>query len=288
MLKSRLWLIGILACLAATGVDAQKNESTPADTPSNGSGPIRFKMIRLHQEHGNDCQLFRYEGAARGVCLWFNLEYPEVISAPNEAVKTKITQVIQRWVLQEWCQPGYKTAKTPEMVMQNFIDREKVLRNRVEQVAPEDKDQIELFDRKVKVDYESAHVLSLGHYEECKEMDGMWDEGGIEYMNFRPSTGEPIRLEDVMKPGFEEPLNSIGERRFRAQYKIDANASLAEAGFHFPQNHLQLNRNFSIGRDGLTFFYHTDEIGPRARGGTSFFLPYSDFRSLLRPDAHIP
>jgi hypothetical protein len=220
--------------------------------------------------------------------LWVNLEYPEVISAPNEAAKAKITQVIDRWVLQEWCVAGYKTAKTPEKLVQDFVDREKVLRKSMAQDANGPTDRRELFDRKVKVNYESANVLSLEHYEECQEMDGMWDEGGIEYLNFRPSTGEPIRLQEIMKPGFEKPLNSIAEGRFRTVFQLGPNPGLDGSLFHFPQNHFQLNRNFSIGADGLTFFYHTDEIAARAAGGISFFLPYSDFRNLLRPDAHIP
>jgi hypothetical protein len=273
--------------LAAGSAGAQKNESTPSSTPSSGSGPIQFKMIRLHQERGNGCQTdLPLKGVRRDVCLWVNLEYPEVISAPNEAVRTKIKQAIERWVLEQGC--GVENAKTPEMVVQSQIDQERDFRIEEAQGNSATKDSRWLFDRRVKVDYESANVLSLERYEECKASDAQGDEGGIEYVNFRPSTGVVIRLEDIMKPGFEKPLNSAGEVRFRAQYKLAPNIPFKEALFDFPEDRFQLNRNFSVGPEGLTFFYQNGDIGPLARGGVSFFLPYSAFRNLIRPDAHIP
>lgn len=220
------------------------------------------------------------------MCLWVNLEYLEIISAPNELVKSKIAQVIERWVLEQGC--GVQGARTPGMVVQGQIDQERVVRMQGVQGDPAAKDQRWLFDRKVKVDYESADVLSLERYEECWPSDAQRDEGGIKYVNFRPSTGEVIRLEDIMKPGFEQPLNFAAEGRFRTVYQLGPNPSFKDSLFSFPQNRFRLTRNFSIGLEGLTFFYQTDEIGPRALGGVSFFLPYSDFRNLLRPDAHIP
>jgi hypothetical protein len=66
-------------------------------------------MRRLHKEDGNDCEsniAYAIERSGAEVCVWFNLEYPKVVSAPNEAARAKITKQIDDWVLEEECEPG--------------------------------------------------------------------------------------------------------------------------------------------------------------------------------------
>ena len=135
--------------------------------------------------------------------------------------------------------------------------------------------------------YESVHVLRL-RGEEGEYTGGAHPNDGVSYANFRPSTGEGIRLQDILKPGFENPLNSLAELRFRAVENLDATASLKEAGYVFPQNQFKLNDNFFIDPKGLTFVYDPGEVGCVACGSPRIFLPYADLRNLLRPDARIP
>ena len=143
------------------------------------------------------------------------------------------------------------------------------------------------FERKVEVKFESANVLSLSREQEGFS-GGAHENGRVDYANFRPSTGEPIRLRDILKPGYEKPLNAIGEVRFRASENLDPKASLRENNFKFLNDRFQLNDNFFIDAKGLTFQYNSYEVACFACDAPSVFISYSDLRTLLRPDAHIP
>jgi hypothetical protein len=90
------------------------------------------------------------------------------------------------------------------------------------------------------------------------------------------------------KEGFAAPLNAIGECRFRAFEGLSPQESLKEAHFHFPNDQFQLDQNFAIGAEGLTFYFDADEIAWHAAGPINLLLPYADIQTLLRPDADIP
>jgi hypothetical protein len=115
----------------------------------------------------------------------------------------------------------------------------------------------------------------------------------LTYANFRPATAERIRLTGILKEGFAGPLNNVGERRFRELKGIGLDGDLKEANFRFPNDHFQLNDNFSIDADGLTFYgltfyFNNYEIASYADGPTKLFLPYTDLQVLLRANADIP
>ena len=95
-------------------------------------------------------------------------------------------------------------------------------------------------------------------------------------------------MQNILKPGFEKPLNSIAEVRFRDFAGLAPGADLLKAGYTFHKNQFQLNDNFSIGARGLTFQFNPYEVSCYACRAPVVFLPYSDIRNLIRPDAHIP
>lgn len=278
-MRNCIGLFGLLVCLAAAYSRAQKNEGTPTAAPSQDSGPVHFKMRRLHKESGNDCRGGpKYDLDA---CVWIDIEYPEIISAPSESAKAKINRAIQQWVLAELdgaLETSGPIAESQEALVQDFIEFEKKYR---------DSDAGFWFERKVMVVFESANVLSLSR-DQAGDTGGIHPNGRLDYANFRPSTGEPISLRDILKPGFEKPLNAIGEARFRASNNLDPKASLSENNFWFTKDQFQLNDNFFIDAKGLTFQYNSYEVTCFACGAPSVFLSYSDLRGLLRPDANIP
>jgi len=273
-------LFGLLVCLAAAYSRARKNEGTPTAAPSQNSGPVQFETRRFHKEYGHDCAR---GGEHPGVCVWFDLNYPEVISAPSDSAKTKINHAIQQWVLEEFGSAGDKgdsIAKSQETLYQDFVNRERQNRSAF---SPDSLMGFS-FQRTVKAVYESANVLSLS-----REQDGeIWgrEHGRVDYANFRPSTGDSIRLEDILKPGFEKSLNAYGEVRFRALLHLAPSASLQEAGFN--SDGFYLNDNFTIGPKGLTFEYNVGEDSCNACAMPAVFLPYAGLRRLIRPDANIP
>ncbi len=274
-------LFALLVSLAAIRAGAQ-NGPIPAGAPSNVSAPIQFKQRKLQREFGHDCQPFgdRPAGIRAGVCAWGNIEYPEVVSAPNETVENKITRAIGQWVLEyEPVQSG-EVARTPDAVIQDFIDRAKGDGSGLGNF------EFGHLDRKVKVNYESTNVLCLERDEEWYRPNHV--EELVDFMNLRASTGEPIRLKDILKPGSEEALNSIAEARFRDEQDIDPTDSFEKAGL--AMDPFRLDDDFAIGADGLTFSFNDIYLigASRVSHGIKFFLPYSAFRNLLRPDANIP
>jgi hypothetical protein len=173
------------------------------------------------------------------------------------------------------------------MVAHDFIGCEKVVRNGGGNGDPAGSHWGWYFNRKVKVDYQSANVLSLERVDVVETM-GDKPTGGTRYLNFRPSTGDAIRLEDILKPGFEKPLNSIGEVRYRAALDLAADQEFSEIGIDFGEGGFQLGSEFSIGPEGLVFFLNPHTIAWLETSGHGILLPYSTFRNFIRPDAHVP
>ena len=278
MTRSGICLCGILVGLVGFAVSAQKSDHEVVAAVSNSSIPFRYETRAWHKEYGNDCR-----GGPKNdkdACVWIDFEYPEIISAPSEPARARINLAIQQWLLEEFdgAFRGGSIFKSKEALIQDFIVREK---------KDNYSDAGFWLKRKVEIVYKSANVLSLSR-EQAGFTGGAHENGRVDYANFRPSTGEPVRLKDVFKLGFEEPLNAIGEVRFRASENLDPNASLYKNNYRFPHDQFQLNDNFLIDAKGLTFQYNSYEVSCFACGAPTVFIPYSDLHSLMCPDADIP
>jgi hypothetical protein len=256
-IRNCVCLFGVLVGLAGGGTGAQESAHTPVAAPRNSSLPIRFEMRKVHREYGHDCRGGpKFDADA---CAWIDIVYPAIISAPSVAAKAKINQTIQQWVLEEF-ETGSTVrpvARNQEALFQNFIDGEE--RSRSTHAGW-------WFVREIEVEYDSPNVLSLSHSDSGYE-GGAHENGRVDYANFRPSTGEPIRLNDIFKPGYEKPLNAIGEARFRALLNLEATASLRENGFWSDQ--FQLNDNFFID-DKAQESRLSDVVGVRGDGKVSW------------------
>jgi hypothetical protein len=291
-MRKGICLFGLLVCIAGSGMGEQKTDQIPVAPPSDIAGPIQFETRRSHKEYGHDCQLDKSPlaiavgGQHPGVCVWFDLSYPEVISAPSEVAKTRINYAIRQWVLEESAggagERSDTIAKSQETLYQDFANLERQNRS----AFSPDSLRGFWFQRKVKVVYQSANVLSLSR-DQAGEAGGR-ENWRLDYANFRPSTGAPISLEDILKPGYEKSLNAYGEVRFRTLLHLAPSTSFEGTLFNFAPDGFYLNDNFAIGPKGLTFQYYVGEVGAIAAGGPAVFLPYSGLQRLIRPDANIP
>lgn len=246
-------------------------QSPLVSSPPVRVGAIRFEEIRFSRDAGQ-CQ--------SGPCMTASIDYLRVISAENGQIAAKLTSGIADWVLR---MDKGNVAKNPEEWLQWWVDREWKVRQEVSEPA----DALPWEDTTtLRVERQSAQVLTLsclgyGYH------GGAHGSEGLSYANFRPATGERIRLRDIFKEGFAAPLNAVGEQRFRELKGLSPQASLKEAGYYLPDDRFQLNENFAIGVDGLTFYL--GEIGPsHADGPTVLLLTYADLQDLLRPHAGIP
>jgi hypothetical protein len=213
-----------------------------------------------------------------------HIDYLEVVSAEKARAAAKLTAGIADWVLR--LERG-RVAKNPQDVIDEFVDGACASRQKESKSDPS-AFSLPPWDETITLDieYQSARVLSLS----CARIEytgGAHGQESTSFANFRPPTGEPIRLTDIFKEGFAAPLNAVGERRFREMNGLSPQDSLKEADFNFPNNLFQLNQNFSIGAHGLTYYFQLHEI-TSDNSDYKLLLPYEDLQKLLRPDAGIP
>jgi len=121
------------------------------------------------------------------------------------------------------------------------------------------------------------------------EIGGYAYEGGAHgadltyFINWSTKRGGKILLSDIFVKGYKEPLNKIAEKVFRKDEKLADTARLANDYF-FEKNKFSLNNNFLITPLGLRFLYNEYEIKSYAAGQTDLQIPYTQIKSLLRPN----
>jgi hypothetical protein len=102
------------------------------------------------------------------------------------------------------------------------------------------------------------------------------------FINWNTKTQHEIALNDILKDGFVQELNSIAEKIFRKQENLAGDTPLK--GYLFENGKFSLNNNFLITPIGLRFLYNQYEIKPYPAEETDLLIPYSQIESLLRPN----
>lgn len=133
---------------------------------------------------------------------------------------------------------------------------------------------------KVLVQDSSLTTLEVGGY---SYQGGAHGASATFFINWDTKANKDIALDDLFGTGYQDKLKSIAEAIFRKDEKLSDTASLANDYF-FKDNKFALNDNFSITPTGLKFIYNQYEIKPYAAGITTLVIPYSQIKSLLRPN----
>lgn len=104
---------------------------------------------------------------------------------------------------------------------------------------------------------------------------------GSSVLNVDLSTGNQIKLKDVLADNYKSALKSLARRKFLAQN--------GNEGWWFLDGDqpYELSEVFSITRKGITFFYQPYEIGPYAAGAPEVFLSIKDLGSLLKENPYL-
>lgn len=135
--------------------------------------------------------------------------------------------------------------------------------------------------RDVEVIANTAQMFSLSMAMEGYS-GGAHPNTRIDYRSFNPKNGKRYDLKEWFKPGFEAPLQAMGEKAFRKARDLPANIDLNDAGFTFDQG-FQLNDNYAATPDGLVFYFNPYEIASYADGPTELVIPYSDLKDWILP-----
>lgn len=102
------------------------------------------------------------------------------------------------------------------------------------------------------------------------------------FINWNTRAQREITLNDILKDGYAQDLNSMAEKIFRKQESLAENAPLT--GYLFENGKFSLSNNFLITPIGLRFLYNQYQIKPYPAAETNLLIPYSQIASLLRPN----
>ncbi|MCH7723117.1 MAG: DUF4163 domain-containing protein [Bacteroidetes bacterium] len=235
-----------------------------------GNNSIKIKNIVLEKQTG-DCEKNETEN-----CATIKIDYIQIDYSENQLVQDSINAQI----INELLQPiGIeKNNESFELMMQNFIDDY----NNFKKEFPDSYQQWE-YERKVTDRYIDKNILCC-EFREYSYLGGAHPNSFLTFTNFNLNSAEIINLSDILIDSFLNELNNIAELIFRKEKELADDINLTEAGFWFDDDKFSVNNNFTIGKDGLTFFYNSYEITAYAYGPTELFIPYKSIKKLIKPN----
>jgi len=231
---------------------------------------LQIETVILKQ-NSEDC-----ENDNSGNCAKIMIEYIELKNLPNLSAMEKINSKIQEELLRPI--GGEKDNKNFEELMQNFIEEYKNFKKEF----PKAQQEWEI-ERKAENTFNDDNLLSCS-FREYSYLGGAHPNSFLTFINFNLKSGEIINLPDVLIDSYLNELNNIAEPIFRKEKELTPEENLTEAGFWFDDDKFSINNNFSIGKDGLTFYYNSYEITAYAYGPTELFIPYKSIKKLIKPD----
>lgn len=95
------------------------------------------------------------------------------------------------------------------------------------------------------------------------------------FVNVEPKTGTVFLLDAMLRPGYQEVLNRLGEADLRNQLELGESDSLTlpiEEGLE--DGPFELNDNYGFRKEGIVFYFNDYEVGSFAEGPIEILIPY--------------
>ena len=251
-----------LICLYLFNIEGCSNKN------ASDSG-VRYLVKSFSKNFGGCDSLSNY-------CASLKLNYPLFTAADNDFIKDSLNNRIKRMILSpvfQW------KSNTPDQLADSLFSDYK----RIKKEFPDSPIRYEL-ERKTDVLLNSVEIIALEFYE-FSYLGGAHPNSVKIYTNLSPRTGREISLDELLIKGYEEKLNSVGERKFREERNIKPEDDLEKAGFWFKDNKFLLNRNFLVSNSGLRFFFNDYEIAPHSLGPTEIFISFEQIKDLINPES---
>jgi hypothetical protein len=161
--------------------------------------------------------------------------------------------------------------------LDDFVSRYKAM------AAKTPADALPIWENKhhIILDYNNHDIVVLEFVENIFE-GGLRPEKKVHYVNFDAKSGNPLTLEDIFVPNFENRLNQIAEPIFRKRYGFENIKNFSEEGIIFPDNKFSVGKNFALSKGGILFCYNAEEIAPHALGEFEIFVPFSRIKDLIK------
>jgi len=114
---------------------------------------------------------------------------------------------------------------------------------------------------------------------------GAHENYGTSHLTFDAETGKPLKLEDLVNPGFENRWATLGAIEIRTACGQKPSSPLTESGLF--EDKLELNQNWFLTPGGIGFSYDPYEIASFAQGIVEFTLPWKAITADLKPDTRV-
>ena len=126
------------------------------------------------------------------------------------------------------------------------------------------------------------HRDIIGHFINMYQYTGGAHGGTfITCRNYRLEDGSVVTLDNYFKPGYEEVLIPILEKKLLEYAECSSRDELDEHGY-FSNEPMFVSENFEIRQDTIDFIYNQYDIAPYAMGITTLSVPNDEIRTILR------
>ena len=126
------------------------------------------------------------------------------------------------------------------------------------------------------------HRDIIGHFINMYQYTGGAHGGTfITCRNYRLEDGSVITLDDYFKPGYEEVLIPILEKKLLEYAECSSRDELDEHGY-FSNEPMFVPDNFEIREDTIDFIFNQYDIAPYATGITTLSVPTDIIRDIIR------
>lgn len=121
-------------------------------------------------------------------------------------------------------------------------------------------------------------TVSYGYY---GYMGGAHGMPGFSSTNYDLETKKELSLYDLVNIDDSTALKALGEKYFRIDNELKADADLQEAGYFWDDGTFYISEIFTLTDDGLMFTYSPYEIASYAAGMPEFTIPYTELKSYF-------
>jgi hypothetical protein len=206
----------------------------------------------------------------------------ELLNPGKPPVADSINKYLQQVPRVGYTEEGSRPAATVDDLLDEFIDM--YIEDIVEDSVSHD-GYIPRYEYTNTMDvlFNDNYILSVSNMD-YSYLGGAHPNTLFIYMSFDLATGKLLTTEDIFKPGFEDKLYKLGEKKFREFYDLDESKDLNEQGFWF-ENGFKLNGNFYLTKAGINFLFNQYEVGPYALGAPEIYFKYSEIKDLIKEDS---
>ncbi len=129
----------------------------------------------------------------------------------------------------------------------------------------------------IEFDSETILNIKIDHY---TFTGGAHGYQGFRSLLFDPKTGKTIFTDQLFNN--EKEFLAFAEKKFRAKYKIPANANINATGLMFENDKFQLPQNIFYTEEGLLLYYNSYEAASYADGPKEILFPYEEVNKYLK------